>query len=25
MAAAKTPAALGFRMPAEWEPHLATF
>ena len=24
-AAAQTPAALGFRMPAEWEPHAATW
>jgi len=25
VAAGKTPAALGFRMPAEWEPHAATW
>ena len=25
MPAAKTPAALGYRMPAEWEPHAATW
>jgi len=25
MGAAETPAALGFRMPAEWEPHAATW
>src|SRR5437764_8489289 len=24
-AAARTPASLGFRMPAEWEPHAATW
>jgi agmatine deiminase len=24
-AAGQTPAALGFRMPAEWEPHAATW
>ena len=23
--AVKTPAALGFRLPAEWEPHAATW